>query len=135
MDNVKLEAALRLALNAADNILAQLEAHSENIGEHLEPEDQAIVDGAKQDLAQARARLAEKPTLPPCEDCGAPMVQTSHDTWECGADCPGSNGSLPGPDSEVIERVASIIRRMKPATERAAEVLALLNSMKKSDPV
>jgi hypothetical protein len=51
------QTALRLAVLAADNLLGQLEAHQENTGEHLEAEDQSIVDAAKADLETARAAL------------------------------------------------------------------------------
>lgn len=54
---------LRRALVAAENIMDQLEAHQDTTQEHLEPEDQAVVDAAKVDLifaANAHRAAAQK---------------------------------------------------------------------------
>lgn len=56
-DHNPLAEPLRRALLAADNLLSELDAHQDMTGEHLEAEDQAVVDGAKEDMAYARAAL------------------------------------------------------------------------------
>jgi hypothetical protein len=48
--------AVREALDLADNFLGMLDAHSENMREYLEADDQAVVDAWKADLAYLRER-------------------------------------------------------------------------------
>ena len=47
--------AVKEALNLADNFRAMLEAHCDNLGEHLEPDDQALVEAWSSDLTRLRA--------------------------------------------------------------------------------
>lgn len=50
--------------------------------------------GARDVPSPGSQGFASKPACPPCEDCGAEMVQTAHDTWECGESCPWSRGEM-----------------------------------------
>lgn len=49
--------AIALIKLSFENVVGQLEAHQENVGEHLEAEDQSVVDAAKADFARGLAHL------------------------------------------------------------------------------